>query len=482
MTSQGDVRYRVGTIQYTRAGLATLFVWMLWGDFCFTLMEAVIPSILPLRLKALGAPNLTLSLIVSTIPSILNMLLNPIISFRSDRFRSRWGRRIPFLLMATPFLSLALVLMGFSSELGVFIHHMYFAHATQWSSTWVTILVIGVLMVFFQFFNMFAKTVCWYFFNDVVPLAFMARFLGMCRMAGGAAGSLYNYFIFKHALTHMREIFVGAALLYFVAFMLMCWRVKEGEYPPPVSNVGGGHGFWASARTYVVECMGHRIYLYYFLSSVCMTCANACAVFNVFLPLSMGITLEQLGKLGAIVGSVAVLLSYPAGALGDRFHPLRVFFWINLILLVIAPFNLIWLVRTFDPRTTFHIMIVFSVIHLPFSAIYTAVAFPMQMQLFPKDRFGQFCSANALMQSIFNIAATLAAGVFMDFLQKHFSQTSLGKDYSYRFIPCWSLFFTMMNMLLLTLVYREWKRLGGRDYQPPLPGDHGRQSCDSTTL
>ena len=43
-------RFRVGTLQYTRSSLAMLFVWLLWGDFCFTLMETVVPSILPLKL------------------------------------------------------------------------------------------------------------------------------------------------------------------------------------------------------------------------------------------------------------------------------------------------------------------------------------------------------------------------------------------------------------------------------------------------
>jgi hypothetical protein len=28
-------------------------MWLLWGDFCFTMMEAVVPSIVPLRLKEL---------------------------------------------------------------------------------------------------------------------------------------------------------------------------------------------------------------------------------------------------------------------------------------------------------------------------------------------------------------------------------------------------------------------------------------------
>src|SRR5438552_18465144 len=89
--------FKTGTLSYTRASLALLFLWLLWGDFCFTLMETVVPSILPIKLNALGASNWIIGLIVITIPNAMNTAINPLVSFRSDRFRSRWGRRIPFL-------------------------------------------------------------------------------------------------------------------------------------------------------------------------------------------------------------------------------------------------------------------------------------------------------------------------------------------------------------------------------------------------
>ena len=46
--------YHCGTLSYTKAGLFVLFAWLLWGDFCFTMMETVVPSIMPLKMKALG--------------------------------------------------------------------------------------------------------------------------------------------------------------------------------------------------------------------------------------------------------------------------------------------------------------------------------------------------------------------------------------------------------------------------------------------
>src|SRR5688572_21606966 len=103
---------------YTKAGLVGMFFWMLWGDFCFTLMESTIPRLLPLTLKDLGASNRTIGLLVGSIPGVLNMVITPVVSYRSDRYRSRWGRRIPYLLWPSPFIALFLVITGYATDIG----------------------------------------------------------------------------------------------------------------------------------------------------------------------------------------------------------------------------------------------------------------------------------------------------------------------------------------------------------------------------
>ncbi|MFA6176503.1 MAG: hypothetical protein WC765_08005, partial [Phycisphaerae bacterium] len=67
-TVGGAKLYHCGTLIYTKVGLFALFAWILWGDFCFTLMEVVVPSVLPLKLKALGCSNGMMGIILSTIP------------------------------------------------------------------------------------------------------------------------------------------------------------------------------------------------------------------------------------------------------------------------------------------------------------------------------------------------------------------------------------------------------------------------------
>ena len=251
---QGRV-FTVGTLAYTRGGLVALFGWLLWGDFIFTLMENVMPSLLPLILKDHGASNQAIAIIVGTIYMVANAVLNPIISYRSDRFRGRWGRRRPFIAVTTPFVVLFLAAIPFGTEILRMMGEVsWVAKLLATSPVAPILLVFGFLVAGFQMFNMFISSVYYYLIPDVVPEEFLGRFYGLFRVFGTAAGAVFNYFIFGRAETWMREIFVGVALIYGVCILLMCWRVKEGEYPPPIAEAHGH--WWCGIQNYCRECFG----------------------------------------------------------------------------------------------------------------------------------------------------------------------------------------------------------------------------------
>jgi hypothetical protein len=470
-TAPKHALYYVGTLVYSRAGLAWVFMWLLWGDFCFTMMETVVPSIVPLRLRELDAPNWVLGVILVTVPSVLNVLLNPIISTTSDRHRGRFGRRIPFMMFSVPFISLALCLMAFSTEIGHLVHSLI-GGATGWSSATVIIGVIAVAMMTFKFTDMFVNTVFWYLFNDVVPQAVMARFLGLFRMIGAAVGVIYNYVIFEYALSHMRLILLVVAGLYFVGFGLMCFIVKEGQYPPPAKFAGERRNIFVVIKAYAGQCLGHRIYRLFYMHNMFWSLSNACWIFLVFLKLSLGLTLAQIGTIAAGVGVVNFCLTYPAGALADRFHPLRVMLWIKVGLLAVAPLNLIWIFTRFSPDVNFNIILVLLVFNIPLSLIYQAVTLPMYMRLLPKNQYGQFCSFNAICTAAVGALGGVLGGLYIDLMRHFFPDATWGKDFYYRFAPVWPIPFLAMGLFLLVLLYREWKKLGGEaHYVPPDSGD-----------
>jgi MFS family permease len=457
--------YKVGTLSYTKAGLITLFVFLLWGDFCFTLMEIVVPSIMPLKFNAIGAPNWSLGLIVTTIPNLMNTVINPFVSFRSDRFRGKWGRRIPFLAGATPFLVIFLVLLGYSDSIAHWVQASIMGG--KGSSMVVLLMVIGLFMVCFQFFNLFITSVYYYLFNDVVPQAFLARFMSLFRMVGTGAGASYNFFVYKYANTHMKEIFLVAGLLYFIAFVMMCWKVREGAYPPPPPNLDNQTGLKSSIRTYAKECFTHPFYWYFFLANTFGAMTWASGSYGVLVATKVvGVDLDLFGKVGGTCGIISLILLYPAGIIADRFHPVRVVFATSIIGLTIMPFSIafIFICHSMPPHAAIRAWIFFSAIGLPTGTLAAASEFPMYMRLLPKERYGQFCSANALIRSIALIAGGVGCGAFLDFARRFGTRP----DDCYRFVSIWNAFFVLGSFSFFLLLYREWRRLGGlSSYVPP---------------
>jgi maltose/moltooligosaccharide transporter len=459
---------RVGTLTYTKVGLITLFAYLLWGDFCWTLMETVMPSVLPRKFNAIGASNEVLGLIMVTIPSLMTSVLNPIISFRSDRFRSKWGRRIPFLAGVTPFLVVFLILLGYEEPITRWVHHAVLGG--RYSDTTVGIWVIGVLMVGFQFFNLFTQSVFYYLFNDVVPHAFLARFIALFRIAGGVAGMFYTYFIFEYAESYMAVIFLGAGLLFLVGYTMMCWKVKEGEYPPPPPYLGNEHGLVASLKTYAVECFSHRFYWYLFLSNSFQALTWVSGTFGLMFSINyMGFNRAYIGHLGTLTGFIGLLLTYPGGMLADRFHPLRVHVVVSVVGLIFAPtwFAFIFFWRPHMPLLAAeHLNVALSLIGLPLGIVGGACELPLLMKLFPQERFGQFCSANAMVRGIAMAIGGVGCGAFLDFAKRF----NPNPDYCYRFVWVWNTVAGLGYLFFLLLVYRGWKHLGGmKSYRPPRP-------------
>jgi MFS family permease len=186
------------------------------------------------------------------------MTVCPWISFKSDRYRSKWGRRIPFILGSLPFLCISLVAMGWAGDIGSLLQTII-PPVRNVAPTTLTIFLLAAFMVIFTFFNLFVNSVFWYLFNDVVPAQLLGRFYGLFRMMGTIAGVGFNLFVFKYAESHTREIFTGAALLYFFGFGLACLKIKEGEYPPPPPADEGNplQRFAAGVGTFARESFSH---------------------------------------------------------------------------------------------------------------------------------------------------------------------------------------------------------------------------------
>lgn len=450
----------------------SLFVWLLWGDFCFTLMETVVPSIMPLRLKGLECPNWIIGVIITTIPNIFGMSLTPYISVKSDRCRSRWGRRLPFILASMPFLCVSLIMLGWSTEIAAWLNHVIpmlkgFAPAT------VAIALIALLMVFFQFFNQFVNSTFNYLFNDVVPQSHLGRFSAAFKIVGTAASTLYQFFIFEYALTHTHEIFLGATILYGVGFGVMCIMIKEGEYPPLDEVQSKRVSRLESLRLFFRESFQERFYQLLFISAGVLAFAGVAWGFQVFFLLEMKMTLKQIGRYNAILGVAAFVATYFAAIFIDRWHPLRVYTY-GIIFNITGPLmNWVWLFIDLPGGVFFYLSLGAQLLYAFMNALSAACAMPLTMRLFPRTRYGQICSARGIVVSFCTIVAGFVVGGFYDMVRwgtSHLDYPIIGNDYCYRFYFVWSGGATLVNFVLIAMVYRLWLKKGGdANFHPPAP-------------
>ncbi len=444
----GRMIYRCGTLSYTRLGLVNLFIWMLWGDFCYTMMETLIPTLLPLVLRQHEASNFTIGLLVGSIPAALNFIINPIVSTSSDRTRSRWGRRIPYLLFTSPFVVLFLILVGWTDQIGAWLYRL--AYGDVGSPALVIITMLAIFSVGFQVFNLFVASVFYYIFADVVPKPFIGRFMALFRVVGTAAGIVFSRWVLP--LADYREyipwIFTGVALIYLFSFTSMCLKIKEGQYPPPETiqrpSIAG------MVRKYAKECFSIPFYLLLFIGLAINTTSNACRVmFNLlFAKNDLGLSMAQYGKIMSTVAMVMLLAYIPLGWLVDRFHPLRIFIIGGFLIIVANVFGFFWC-RDYDT---------FFVVSFLISATYVlqgASSLPLTVRLYPGEKYGQFCSAAAMISSISLIVANAGGGAFID-------------CFGYRYIFVWDFIFTVIATATLLVVYVMWKNYGGdANYIPP---------------
>src|SRR4051812_1418214 len=229
---RGEKTWHVGSLSYSLPGLVNVFFWMLWGDFCLNLMDSgVQPNVIPLQLKKYGASMSAIGFLTGTVVEIMSIVMVVIISTASDRHRGPLGRRMPFMLYATPPLALCLIALSFSPQIATWLQHTAPHLFGQIAISSLVIGVIAVTMIGYKFFDLFPQSVYYYLFPDVIPQQLMGTFACLFRVVSTLGVLVFNWFLLKHAEDRPGMICLIAAGLYLFAFVMLCVMVREGDYP-----------------------------------------------------------------------------------------------------------------------------------------------------------------------------------------------------------------------------------------------------------
>lgn len=449
--ASGKKFWSVGTLTYTTAGLILLFVWLLWGDFAWNMKERAMQPMSQMLFKQFDASNKVIALMVTALPAALGMLLVPIIGVRSDNHRGRWGRRVPYLVLTTPIAAVAMAAMGFTYELADLLAGVLGESAPP--PLMCRLIVFSALWTFFEIFTVIANALFIGLINDVVPQAVIGRFFGLFRIVSLGAGIIFNSFLLGHAEENFKILFIALGALYGVGFTVMCFLVKEGDYPPPEPKQEGAftQRMGTPIKAYFRECAAHPFYLWIFLAAMI---GNAAFLpinsFDMLYVKSIGMSLERAGDLRSLTYTISIGVAFIIGWLADKFHPIR----IGLVSLAAYAVIALWAGLVSHDVTSFSIA---YVSHGVISGIFftgTASLFP---RLFPRAKFAQFASAAGIILAVGFIGIPLLVGWFLD-------QTNQAYHYTFVIGGC----VAAVGSLIFFILYRQFVRLGGmKNYVAP---------------
>jgi MFS family permease len=444
--------WRAGTLVYTTPGLVALFAWLLWGDFAWNMKERAIVPLGQLMLREFGASDLVVGLLVGSVPAAIGLVLGPIISVRSDRHRGRLGRRIPFLLLPTPFIVASMFGLAAVAPLADGLHALLGA-----SSPGLEVCRLAVFAFFwtgFEIFQTIAQSVLGGLINDVVPAELIGRFFGLFRAVSLIAAIVFNFWLIGHAEAHATAIFLGLGTLFGLGFTLMCLRVKEGEYPPPPPpgpRLSLARRLVDPVRAYLAECFAQPYYLWVFLALMLGNLAGGPVnSFSVFYAKSLGLDMTYYGRLLVVTYSCSLALSFFIGWLADKFHPLR----LGIASLAAYAALMLWGAwAATDPRW----FAIAFVAHGVLTGIFFTGTASLGQRLFPRAKFAQFASAAGILGALGYLVLPAALGAYLD---------ATGRAYRHTFALSGLL--ALLGLSAFLVVWRRFRALGGpRDYVAP---------------
>ena len=435
--------WRAGTLVYTSAGLATVFAFLFLTDFAGSLKDRSISFVFQIMLRKYGASDMLMGGLMASLPAVLGLLLSPVISYKSDRHRGRWGRRIPYVLVTAPLISISMIGLGISPWLGEGFNALLGSRSPGLSAC-----VLGSFALCWTMFN-FANTACGAVFggllSDVLPQAVVGRFLGAWRAVSLLVGIGFGHWGMAKATDHYQFIFIGFGLLCGAAMLVTCLGVREGQYPPPPAAPARGRGASLSAvKAYFNDCFGGNYYIWFFVAPALASMATlGVNLFSVYYATSAGMSMALFGNCIAVTYAISLFMAYPLGWLADRYHPLRV-----LIVTVVAYAVTSFLGGIFI-RDSFTFSVALVAHGVVSGSMITAMA-SLGLRLLPRERFAEISSAGGIVGALLTMAFSPLLGLFLDHVHH---------DYRYTFIV--GGWISLIALVALMVLHSKFMQLGG---------------------
>jgi MFS family permease len=445
-------RWRAGTLTYTTGGLIGLFAFLLLGDFAWSLKERAVPAMFTALLKEYSTNSKLVAALTGVLPAVITITLAPVIGMWSDRYRSRLGRRIPFLIATAPIIGLSMVCLAYSESLGTALNHLL--GGAEHQRTTIIIVVMALAWTIFEVATIIANGLFIALINDTVPRQIIGRFYGIFRIFSLAVASAFFGSLFNNSMmTHFQTILLVFAAVYVVGFLILCWGVREGQYPPP--PVKSPQPFAGQVAAFVRSSLSVRFYaLLFVVFSIATTSFAPININSFFAKDQFGVDTTSFGYAMSTTYIISMCLAFPLGWLADRFHPLYTTFvcMISYALIMLVSYAVV------SEPTTFTVCFI---AHGVLAGAFFTSSGSLLLVLLPQNRFQEYYSAFGVIGACMGAVVSMSVGGLLDFFGRDFRLIFLGGG----------LIATVASLGWL-LVIREFNRLGGKNHYVS-PGSEG---------
>jgi MFS family permease len=412
-----------------------------------------IPQVVPLLFQKYSASDMLVGILMTSLPAAIGLLVSPVISYLSDRHRGRWGRRIPFLLVSASLTAFSILGLAIAPDIALRVRSLLGNAAPALDES--VLLSLGMFWLAYELLCGVTNMLFNALINDVVPAQVLGRFFSLFRIVSLTVGIIFNHWIFAKTEHHYPLIFAGIGLLYGVSFILLCLKVKEGEYPPlPPTTVFSkkwGLRLADATRTYLKDAFGHSYYRWYFLTGVVGSiAAMPTGIYTIFYAKSLLMSHEAYGNYLAFSFIISLCLAYPLGMLTDRFHPFRLVLMVQFL----GMLGLLWCaIYARDLQSMGTALIIQTVL----GGCALTVGAPLALRLLPRDRFAQMMSAGGILGCIAGMIIPPILGRVLDMIH-----------HQYIYIFHMSLAMHILAIGFNLVLYRKFVALGGpKNYVAP---------------
>lgn len=252
-------------------------------------------SLIPPFLEDLGLSAVVVGFIL-TWDNLINMFVQPWVGARSDRTRSRWGRRKPWLMAGAPLAAVFFILVPFVR--------------TNFALLALAILGTNIGMALFR-----SPTVA--YLGDLYPAEQRSKANGVINLMGGVGGAIALFgggALFKLGVPLP---FIVGALLLLIAIGVVLAFVREPE-APEVTNEVAAPGVWDSLRD--VSRGDNPNGMYILLAIFCWFIAwNAVeAFFTLYVRNILGIPVGSGTQMLTAFAAMLIVFAIPSGLIATR--------------------------------------------------------------------------------------------------------------------------------------------------------------------